>query len=178
MSDDTSKTSNDLAHLLSPAESVDALRDELENDAIALRIGRAFLKGRLDKLEGVVSGEEFPFPSVDECNLYAGGYQYDDPQDPMSEIADLLSKAKSTDEPELKEAAGIMERLAALEKLEAEGGLTLQILSERTDLRFTLQMMTLTNVQSSLMLQQSVGTLKDQLSQLRRPMATDKPDAS
>jgi hypothetical protein len=183
------KSSNELPHILSKADpehreaTERAFLDEHDNDELCVRLGRAFLKGRLDALMGI-QREDWPCDSADECNLYAGGYQYDDqPSGPMEELHELM---QTLPEGEAKDklvlGKEIMEGLAALERQEQEHGLTLELLSQRCDLRFKLQSLTIDNLghaQALMQMQQKMESpLMEMLSRARRPMATDKPDAS
>ncbi len=178
------KTSKDLTHLLSPltedrAKTELVLADEHMNDEIALRLGRAFLRGRLDKFMGVTTSNEFPFPTADECNLYAGGYQYDDPGSAMDALNELLDQHRGSEhEPAITAAKEISDALLALDQREAAEGLSLQLLEERMDLRFKLQGMTINNINTAIETMMQSSQLMDQLMQLeRRPHAKDKPDA-
>lgn len=182
--------SNELPHILSAIDrnnidaTIRALQDEMDNDELCKRLGRAFLKGRLDAFKNDHDVTKWPFPTVDECNLYAGGFQYDDQPGPMDELRDMLDtlpEGESKDKVML--AKEIMDALAALERREKEHGLTLELLSQRCDLRFKLQTMTIDNLGHAQALMQAhqklEGPLAEAMQRLqRRPMATDKPDAS
>jgi len=74
------------------AESELALADEANNDELALRLGRAFLRGRIDQFLNltvhVEPGAAPPFPTQEENDLYAGGYQYSFDSNMHDEIAE------------------------------------------------------------------------------------------
>src|SRR5918995_1737929 len=133
-------TSQDLPHLLSRVNhdnrsaTENALRDELQNSEMAYRLGRAFLLGRL---HGFLKHqqEDWPCETADECNLYAGGYQYDDQDD--GEILQLLSKMVGDpevgDPQQIEHVHGLISRLGELVKEEKDTGLTLKMVDERSD---------------------------------------------
>jgi hypothetical protein len=178
--------SNELPHILSAIDrenrdaTIRVLSDEHANDELCLRLGRAFLKGRLDAFTGVHDETKWPCPSVDECNLYAGGYQYDhgNPMDELRELFEQLPEGESKDK--VMAAKEIMDGLAALERQEKAHGLTLELLSQRCDLRFKLQTMTIDNLghaQAVMQVHQKMeGTFAEMLQ--RRGFATGKPNAS
>src|SRR5688572_20691141 len=61
--------------------TVRLLQQQLNDDAVAIKLGRAFMLGRLHNVQEVRDAfDPFGRPqcdTIDECNLYAGGYQYD-----------------------------------------------------------------------------------------------------
>lgn len=159
-----------------------ALRDELTNDELALRLGRAFLKGRL---EGFLrqTHDDWPFPSADECNLYAGGYQYDmHDDDPavsvLNEMHEHGQGLPSLDELGAslhKQAAQVEEVREIVNRMKELDGqpLTLESLNEKLDLRCRVINITVGNLIERL---PGMVGLQDILPE-RRPMATGKPDA-
>src|SRR5688572_16373973 len=84
------------------------LQQQLNDDAVAIKLGRAFMLGRLHQVQEVRDAfDPFGRPqcdTIDECNLYAGGYQYD-LQDGQSGNgkAELLRKFLKMDAAEAKE---------------------------------------------------------------------------
>jgi len=158
------------------AESEIALQNEMLSDEIALRLGRAFLKGRLDQFLNltihVEPGAAPPYPTQEENDLYAGGFQYNFDSNMHDELAE------EEDPEQLKRVAHIMDRLAQITVEVENGGLTLELLSERSELRFELTTATLGNLMKKLggdplevVMRKALAVFAE-----RRPYATGKSD--
>lgn len=139
--------------------TVRLLQQQLNDDAVAIKLGRAFMLGRLHQVQEVRDAfDPFGRPqcdTIDECNLYAGGYQYDleDGQNNGSKTA-LLRKFLQEDAAEAKarivRAGEIMERLKTLEVKEEQQGLSLELVERRCELRMELHALTLSNLMTVL----------------------------
>jgi hypothetical protein len=163
------------------AESEIALQDEMLNDELALRLGRAFLRGRVDQFLNVTihleMGAPPPFPTQEECDMYATGYQYSFDSNMHEELAD----SDELDAARLGRAIQIKERLDEISVNVAATGLTLELLNERVELRYEITTMTLDNILRKLHNSDPVEvTLRKAVRMFdqRRPYATGRTDAS
>jgi hypothetical protein len=131
------------------------LQQQLNDDAVAIKLGRAFMLGRLHQVQEVRDAfDPFGKPAcetIDECNLYAGGYQYDlqDGQNGNSKT-ELLRKFLKMDaaesEERIKRVAQIMHDLQGLAQQEEMHGLTLELVDTRCNLRMEMHALTMRNL--------------------------------
>jgi hypothetical protein len=188
-------TINNLPRLLSITDqnnreaSQRALTDELNNDSICLRLGRAFLQGRLarfmGKKEALDHNQPPPCPTQDECNLYAGGYQYIDDvlatMEAMVKGPDGIFSTEGLTPQQAQEMAQVKamhDRLTEIDRLVATQGITLELLNERCDIRFAIHNQSIGNLMRMVTLGQSTDHLADVIKDAfeRRPIATGRPD--
>jgi hypothetical protein len=171
-------TAGSLTNLLSNADrdqfeaSANALIDELNNDSIALRLGRAFLTGRLVKLRepNKIYGpdEPYPFPTSEECDLFAFGFRYDEgpSEHPLAQ--------------DLEQAAEVIEKLSRLDQEEQAVGLSLELINRRLDLRTGMINRTVGNIIERVeKLDSNLGIIAEVVKELtdeRRPYATGRPE--
>jgi len=131
------------------------LQQQLNDDAVAIKLGRAFMLGRLHNVQEVRDAfDPFGRPAcetIDECNLYAGGYQYDldEGQNGNSKAA-LLRKFLKEDadgaEARIVRAAEIMDEIKTLEIQQEQEGLSLELVEKRCELRMEMHALTLQNL--------------------------------
>lgn len=131
------------------------LQLQLNDDSIAIKLGRAFMLGRLHNFAGVRDAfDPFGKPAmdtIDECNLYAGGYQYDlaDGQN-GNEKAELLRKFLKADKDEaearIARAGEIVVELDVLHAREVNEGLSLELVAERCELKLEMTTLTMANL--------------------------------
>lgn len=162
------------------AESEIALQDEMLNDELALRLGRAFLRGRVDQFLNVSihleMGAPLPFPTQEECDMYATGYQYSFD----SNMHEELAESGELDAARLEKALQIKGRLDEIGAAIAATGLTLELLNERVELRSEITTMTLDNILRKLHNSDPVEVTLRKAARMfdqRRPYATGKADA-
>lgn len=169
---------------LNPEATLRALKDELANDGIALRLGRAFLQGRIDQFTGNTDvfdpSRPPPYPTSDECNLYSGGYQYDlEDEDghasPMAIIKRLQESMEGEHAKRLSKVAQQHEELKVLHERQQAGGITLEILDRRMHLLAQIQIATMQNVLDRLMVVEAADAVQSMVQ--RMPIDTGKVDA-
>jgi len=159
------------------AGSERALADEATNDLLALRLGHAFLQGRLHQFLNltvhVEPGSAPPYPTQEECDLYAGGYQYSFDSTMHDELSGEVGEAE-----QVEHVTQIMARLRAIEKERTESGLTLELVDERMTLRDIINGYTLGNLVNKVNNMEPLEVAMRKASTLfneRRPYETGKP---
>jgi hypothetical protein len=131
------------------------MQQQLNDDAVAIKLGRAFMLGRLHCMQEVRDAFD-PFgpaacETIDECNLYAGGYQYDlqDGQGDRSKnhlLSKFYTMEKAAQQERIKRVMEIEEHLHVLHTREVNEGLSLELVEERCNLRIEIVAHTTANL--------------------------------
>lgn len=131
------------------------MQQQLNDDAVAVKLGRAFMLGRLHSMQEVRDAfDPFGKPAcetIDECNLYAGGYQYDLKDGVNGNARAILLRKflrmeREGSDARLEKALQIVDELRVLDVREQQEGLSLEIVARRCDLRISLGALTVENL--------------------------------
>lgn len=150
-----------LPHLLvdiPPGELTPEVKTSVTNDLqaqlndlhVAEKLGRAFMLGRLHRFLGVQLAAKPPLDTVDECNLYAGGYQYDEKGEDNPILNQLIAREDELQRDNIKQ---FVETKAMLDKLIARRdaeGLSIELMDEMFMCRASMQALTTANLISRL----------------------------
>ena len=150
------KTANDLPRLIAEADrdnvrgTIRLMEHQVNDDGVALRLGRAFLQGRLDAFSG--NAKAFDphtpplYPTRDECNLYAGGYQYDFESHPNEMMEHMIGQEDKRAGQQIEDVEKSMEELRMIGEAIAENGPSLSLLDAKFDCRTHIMMATINNL--------------------------------
>lgn len=112
------------------------MREDLHNDLLAMRLGRAFLQGRFDRFiqrdETAALGMRPPYETREECDLYAGGFQYDYDLDGQ--------RVQRSFDVQMDTLTALHARVHDLDLVMEANGMTMELLKERMDLLAQLAM--------------------------------------
>lgn len=148
------KKAKDLPHLLAIPDAESNLNTQgrmsadLMDTDLCMRLGRAFLQGRLDRWAheqngGPKASVDPPFPTREENDLYAGGYQYDFHINGTIDHGDEPVFPQDDTVPKLIELRG---QLSELDELMTNEGLTLERVKAHNDIAVQVCMTMLNGV--------------------------------
>jgi hypothetical protein len=158
--EELAKTARDLPHMLVKIPDgeltpevrnvlINDLQAQLNDNHVAEKLGRAFMLGRLHRFLDVKLAATPPLATLDECNLYAGGYQYDMMGNNDNPLLDGIVEEERAGEAE--RVRQFNEKLAELDKLSerrAAGENTVELIEEMILCRLDMQALTMGNLMS------------------------------